>query len=125
MTILALQHVQVNVPALREAEARAFYRDVLGLEEIQRPESLTNAGRSGAWFSLGSDQELHVFFNPGSMDIAHSSAHPALIVDDLAALREYVAAAGCEIEEAIPIEGRERFFTRDPGGNRIEFMAFQ
>ena len=37
----------------------------------------------------------------------------------------WLTGAGYEIEEAIHIQGRRRFFTRDPGGNRIEFLAFE
>jgi hypothetical protein len=28
------------------------------------------------------------------------------------------------LEEAIPIDGRERFFCRDPFGYRFEFLSF-
>lgn len=123
MTIVYLQHVQVNVREGLEADSRRFYRDLIGLEEMPRPQSLSDAGRNGMWFRVGSDQELHVFLNP---DEAHTpgSQHPALIVDDLGSLRERIAAAGYETEDAIPIDGRQRFFTRDPGGNRLEFLAF-
>jgi catechol 2,3-dioxygenase-like lactoylglutathione lyase family enzyme len=125
MAIRSLHHVQVNVPANRETEALRFYGELLGMQAMPRPQSLSDAGRAGAWFRCG-NQELHVFFNPnGDTHAAASSQHPALIVDDLAGLRVQLAADGCEIEEAIPIEGRERFFTRDPGGNRIEFLALR
>jgi len=125
MAVVGLQHVQVNVPLPVEEEAHHFYHSLLGLEEILRPQSLSDAGRRGMWFRCG-EQELHVFCNPNvSFDAAASSQHPALIVDDLEALRERLANAGYEIEEAIPIEGRERFFTRDPGGNRVEFLSFE
>lgn len=123
MAVVGLQHVQLNVPLAVEKETRRFYHSLLGLAEIDRPQSLTDAGRHGAWFNCG-EQELHVFFNPAvSFDAAASSQHPALLVDDLDALQRRLAEAGYDIEEAIPIEGRQRFFTRDPGGNRIEFLA--
>ena len=111
-------------PADREAEARRFYGEIVGMEEMARPQSLSDAGRHGVWFRIGGEQEFHVFFNPKPVfDAAASSQHPALLVDDLAALRDRLDDAGYEIEAAIPIEGRARFFTRDPGGNRIEFLA--
>jgi catechol 2,3-dioxygenase-like lactoylglutathione lyase family enzyme len=124
VNVRSLQHVQVNVPEAAAAEARRFYGDLLGLLEIERPRSLSDAGRKGIWYRIGEEQELHVFMNPGSFDASGSSQHPALVLDDLDALRRALEAAGYAIEEAIPIAGRERFFTRDPGGNRIEFLSF-
>lgn len=125
MGVRGLQHVQVSVPLVAEAAARRFYGEIVGMEELSRPQSLAAAGRNGAWYRCG-DQEFHVFFNPNAtFDAAASSQHPALLVDALAELQRGLEDAGYEIEVAIPIEGRERFFTRDPGGNRIEFLAFQ
>jgi catechol 2,3-dioxygenase-like lactoylglutathione lyase family enzyme len=125
MTIVSLQHVQLNVPLSRAGEARRFYGDLLGLEEMPRPGSLSEAGREGAWYRTGPGQELHLYFNPdGGFDASASDQHPALISDDLGGLRERLAADGVALEEAIPIAGRERFFARDPGGNRIEFLSF-
>ena len=125
MGVRGLQHVQVNVTLVAEAEARRFYSDFVGMEELLRPQSLADAGRHGVWYRCGG-QEFHVFFNPNATsDAAASSQHPALLVDDLAALQKRLEVAGYEIEAAIPIEGRARFFTRDPGGNRIEFLAFE
>jgi catechol 2,3-dioxygenase-like lactoylglutathione lyase family enzyme len=123
MGVLGLQHVQVNVPLIAEDEARRFYRQLVGMEELPRPKSLSEAGRHGVWYRCG-EQELHVFFNPNAtFDAAASSQHPALLVDDLHALRGRLTSAGYEIEEAIPIAGRARFFARDPGGNRVEFLS--
>ncbi|MEO8456717.1 MAG: VOC family protein [Chloroflexota bacterium] len=123
MAVVGLHHVQVNVPLAREAESHRFYGELVGLERMERPQSLSEAGRRGVWFRAG-EQEFHVFSNPApKFDPAVSSQHPALLVDDLDALRERLAAEGYEIEEAIPIAGRARFLTRDPGGNRIEFLS--
>jgi catechol 2,3-dioxygenase-like lactoylglutathione lyase family enzyme len=124
MGIVGLHHVQVNVPASGEEEAKRFYGGLLGLEEMARPESLSEAGRAGAWYRCG-ENELHLYFNPEMAEEREtSSRHPAFLVDDLSALKSRLAAAGAELEEAIPIGGRERFFVRDPFGNRIELMAF-
>jgi len=124
MAIVSLQHVQMIIPAGKADEARRFYGELLGLEEMPRPQSLSDAGRSGAWYRIG-DQELHLRFETDAGgEPGLSDRHPALITNDLDGLRKRLRAAGCELEEAIPIEGRVRFFTRDPGGNRIEFLAF-
>jgi hypothetical protein len=43
-------------------------------------------------------------------------------VDDLEQWREKLSAAGCSIQDGIPIPGMERFEFRDPFGNRVEFL---
>ncbi len=124
MAIVGLHHVQVNVPVAPAEEARRFYGELLGLEEMPRPGSLSDAGRSGIWYRAG-ESEFHIFFNPDSpLEREVSSRHPALLVDDLPALRKQLEAAGVELEGAIRIAGRERFFVRDPFGNRIELLRF-
>ena len=124
MTILGLHHVQINVPAARSPEARSFFEELLGFEEMPRPESLSNAGRNGVWYRCG-ENEFHVFFAPdGEFHEDRSSRHPAFLVAGLEALRTRLLAAGVELEDAIPIAGRERFFCRDPFGHRFEFLSF-
>lgn len=124
MAILGLHHVQINVPGARATEARRFFEELLGLEEIPRPASLAEAGRSGVWYRCG-ENEFHVFFAPdGDFQEDRSSRHPAFLVDDLGALRQRLDASGVELEAAIPIVGRERFFCRDPFGHRLEFLSF-
>jgi hypothetical protein len=39
-------------------------------------------------------------------------------------VRGRLESAGVELEDAIPINGRARFFCRDPFGHRFEFLAF-
>ncbi len=54
MQILQLNHVAIHVADVERS--CAFYRDVLGLEQIPRPAF----SFPGAWFRLGPDQELHI-----------------------------------------------------------------
>lgn len=119
--IQALHHVQITIPPDTEAEARAFYGEVLGLSEIPKPAVL--AARGGLWFALGSTQ-LHI----GAEDAPErrgGKAHVAYQVRDLAAIRQGLEAAGCQILESIPIPGMARFESRDPFGNRLEFVCLQ
>jgi hypothetical protein len=52
MPVTAIDHILLAMPAGREAEARAFYGDLLGIPEMPKPASL--AKRGGCWFESGS-----------------------------------------------------------------------
>ncbi|MEM7244091.1 MAG: VOC family protein [Acidobacteriota bacterium] len=115
--VLGLDHVQLAQPEGGEDQGRAFYGELLGLEELPKPEPL--AGRGGLWFRCGSLQ-LHLGvekdFRPAK------KAHPCLIVGDLDAVVARLSEAGHEAKEGEVLEGRRRAFTADPFGNRIELM---
>ena len=115
--IEGIHHVQLAMPRGREAEARAFYCDVLGLSERPKPPNL--AARGGAWFSAGA-AEIHLGveddFRPAK------KAHPALLVDDVATLAQRCAAAGYEIRTDEPLAGFHRVYVSDPFGNRLELL---
>ena len=87
--LVGLDHVQLAMPAGREAEAEAFYAGLLGLTRQPKPPPLD--ARGGCWFSNG-PVVLHLGveadFRPAR------KAHPALVVDDLDALTERLAAEG-------------------------------
>jgi catechol 2,3-dioxygenase-like lactoylglutathione lyase family enzyme len=116
--LVALDHVQLAMPVGAEDQAEAFYAGVLGLERQPKPEPL--ASRGGCWFSNG-DVVLHLGveadFRP-----AHK-AHPALVVDDLDALCEHLAAAGVDFRPDHELPGVRRGYVDDPFGNRIELIA--
>jgi catechol 2,3-dioxygenase-like lactoylglutathione lyase family enzyme len=117
MGIVALDHVQLAMPAGQENAARAFYRDVLGLAERMKPANL--AARGGCWFEAG-HVRIHLGVDPEFK--AAKKAHPAFLVDDLAELRKTLETSACRVVEDEPLEGYERFYTYDPFGNRIELM---
>ena len=114
---LVLDHVQIAIPAGGEGEARQFFGELLGLTEIPKPHEM--AGRGGCWFQLG-DRQLHIGvdldFRPAR------KAHVALSVEDLRGLRAKLEGVGYDTLDEEPLEGRQRFFTSDPFGNRIEFL---
>jgi catechol 2,3-dioxygenase-like lactoylglutathione lyase family enzyme len=113
--VTGIDHVQVAAPAGCEVRARAFYGEVLGLEELPKPEPLRSRG--GCWFRVGA-QELHV----GVEDPVAPArkAHPGFVVDDLEALRARLREAGQEPRDDDTIAGTTRFFAEDPFGNRLE-----
>lgn len=116
MGVTGLDHVQVAIPAGGEDQAGGFYAGLLGMTEVPKP---ANQSASGCWFT-GGTAALHIGIDPDFRPA--TKAHPALLVDDLAALRERLVAAGWMIREDMPVVGYARFFTEDPFGNRIELM---
>lgn len=117
MTVLALDHVQLAMPAGGEEDARNFYMGLLGFAEVAKPDAL--AGRGGCWFESGAVR-LHMGVERDF--IPAKKAHPALLVDDLASLLAKLQAAGCITVEDVPLEGYDRRHVFDPFGNRIELM---
>ncbi len=115
--IVGLDHAQVTAPRGSEAQARAFYHGTLGLEEIVKPAAL--AGRGGVWFRCGG-QRLHIGVEDDFQP--QRKAHPAFRVTDLAAIRARLAAAGAPVTEDVALPGLARCETRDPFGNRLEFI---
>jgi catechol 2,3-dioxygenase-like lactoylglutathione lyase family enzyme len=115
--ITGIDHVQIAMPAGGEGAARAFFGGLLGLVEVPKPAPL--AANGGCWFAVGALQ-LHLgvetAFRPAK------KAHVALRSDHLISLRQQIAAAGYSTHDDEPVEGRRRFFTADPFGNRIEFI---
>lgn len=116
--IIGLHHAQITIPKGAEAEGKAFYCELLGLQEIDKPEALR--GRGGFWLSTGR-QEVHVGTEDG-FDRLTTKAHLAYQVEDIGYWRERLEESGVEILEAVPIPGFARFEFRDPFGNRVEMI---
>lgn len=115
LEIQAIDHVQIAVPRALEAECLDFYREVLSLREIPKPEELR--GRGGAWFQLANLQ-MHVGVDPEPSP--RSKRHVCFLVPDLASAKAAILGKGIVIEEESVAEGLSRFFIRDPADNRIE-----
>ena len=118
-SIQGIDHVQITIPVGQEQVARAFYCGVLGLLEIEKPGTL--ADRGGVWLAIG-NQQLHIGVEDG-IDRSLTKAHIAYRVENVAEWHARLEAAGCLVLESVPILGFDRFETRDPFGNRIEFIA--
>jgi len=117
MPVVGVDHVQLAMPAGREAEARAFYDGLLGIPEIAKPPVL--AARGGAWFESG---RLKIHLGVDRDFRPAQKAHPGLLVSDLEALIERLRAAGLAIVDDEPLAGYLRVFVNDPFGNRLELM---
>jgi catechol 2,3-dioxygenase-like lactoylglutathione lyase family enzyme len=118
--VLGLDHVQIAAPPGCESQARWFFGELLGCNEIEKPAPL--AERGGVWFAVGPLQ-LHVGveseFSPAR------KAHVALRVggDALQPLAERIAAVGLPVRWDADLPGVRRFYTEDPWGNRVELLA--
>lgn len=117
MSFICLDHAMLAMPPGGDEQARVFYRDALGLEEIEKPGPLKAAG--GLWFQAGAAQ-LHL--GPEEGFRAGKRAHPALRVDDIDALAARCSAAGHAVQWDGRYPGVRRFYLHDPFGNRIEIL---
>ncbi len=118
-TVQRLHHAAIVVPTDRLDEARRFYGDVLGLSEADRPDAELDS--PGAWYSLG-ETELHIQCRDNA-PVDESDRHPAFIIGDVESLKDRLRKQGADVIDAPTLMGRERFFSRDPFGNRLEFMT--
>lgn len=115
--ILSIDHVQLAMPKGSEGRARSFYRDVLGMKEVPKPEEL--AKRGGCWFASG-EAQVHLGveedFRPAK------KAHPALVVEGLDEILAKCKKAGLASKIHAEIDGRRRVHIFDPFGNRLELI---
>jgi catechol 2,3-dioxygenase-like lactoylglutathione lyase family enzyme len=124
-----IQHCAIVVSDVEQA--RRFYMDVLGLDEIERP---GNFRFSGAWLRAGED-EIHLIEaahttcppgvpEPGVAQTSGLATHIAFEVDDLAAMEDRLAE-----RDVAPVggpmprgDGVVQLFLRDPDGYLVELF---
>ena len=112
MQVRHLDHVQLSIPAWREDEARAFYRDLLQIPEVAKPVDL--AARGGCWFERGL---LKVHLGLEESFVPARKAHPAFAVDGLRELATCLQGAGYHVSGDHPLEGYDRLYVDDLFGN--------
>ncbi|WP_414617562.1 VOC family protein [Dyadobacter sp. 32] len=111
-----LDHIMICFPEGKEKEARAFYSNVLGLEEL--PDPGYALPKDAVWYQIGNIQ-LHI--RPENhQDL--SRRHPAFVVSSLENSRKILESNGIAIKNESPLPGRSRFSFRDPFGNNIELI---
>lgn len=117
--ILSLHHASVIVANVEVS--RAFYCDILGLQQIDRPD----LGFPGAWFQVGT-QQIHLLEleNPdpvtGRPEHGGRDRHFALNALALAPVQDALNKAG--IVYTMSKSGRKALFCRDPDGNAVEII---
>lgn len=116
-----LHHASFPVRDL--ARARRFYGDVLGLEEIARPD----LGFPGAWYRVG-DGQIHLLETPAGVEVGTPppsltpmAAHTALAIDDYERVLDGLRARGLEVLPTDPALGQ--MWVRDPDGHVLELIA--
>ena len=119
MTHYELNHVAIHVADVEAS--RAFYRDVLKLEEIERPAFPF----PGAWFRLGASQELHLI--GGREEAVHShnrGNHFALRADSLDEWEEYFQGLGqAYLPRRTRPDGAFQIYVADPDGHHVELFT--
>lgn len=114
-----INHIHICVPIERLEEARLFYSEVIGLQQIPRPDDVFS--KPGYWFAVAGI-ELHIGVEPG---LPRTSRHSAFEVKDVWAAKAYLEGNGVEMIKESVIPGRQRFAFLDPFGNRMELLEFE
>lgn len=114
-----IDHVQLAAPNGGEERAREFFVDILGFDEIEKPELLRQNG--GVWFVAGAIQ-LHIGVE--EKFVPAKKAHPAFRVANIEALKEHLSEMKVSFKVDDRLPGANRFYLDDPFGNRLEFLEW-
>ncbi len=113
----------VSFPVTEISRARDFYENILGFEQIERP----NFPFAGAWYDGGSVQ-VHLIEVPEGLDVAPRpqsinplDRHDAFAIDDYTKSLDFLRSKDIEVLETTPEIGQ--LFVRDPDGNIIELIV--
>src|SRR5262245_49172785 len=116
LQVSQIDHCSVLITDVERS--RHFYRDILGLKEINKPRTFDFVA---IWFDLGN---MHIHLLLKDKPDAISPRHFALRVADAAAARAYFRERNVPMQETTLIHGADRFFITDPDGNRIEIIQW-
>lgn len=115
----SIDHVQLAAPKGSEIIAKHFFGEILGFQEVEKPEVLKKRG--GVWFQFGNYQ-IHIGieepFAPAK------KAHPAFQVENLEALKTHLMKHEVHFIVDTDLPGANRIYVNDPFGNRIEILEW-
>lgn len=115
----SIDHVQLAAPKGSEGTAKHFFGEILGFQEVEKPEKLK--GRGGVWFAFGNYQ-IHIGieepFAPAK------KAHPAFQVENLEVLKSHLTKNNVSYIVDTDLPGANRIYVHDPFGNRIEILEW-
>ena len=109
----SIHHVSLNVSDTDRA--LRFYRDVLGMAQLPRPDFTFG----GAWLDAGHGHQVHLI----EADVPDDNGqHVAFRVRDLDSVIADVRSAGHEVSDARNVGDTaiRQAFVHDPDGNRLE-----
>jgi catechol 2,3-dioxygenase-like lactoylglutathione lyase family enzyme len=121
MTVSGLDHVNIRCREKDLPAMRAFWGDVVGLKEGDRP----NFDRPGIWFWAGARAVVHVICRAEEdkpLPVGHGTfGHVALRAEGLEETRARLTAQGVTFSEA-PVPGfpLHQIFLHDPTGIMVE-----
>jgi catechol 2,3-dioxygenase-like lactoylglutathione lyase family enzyme len=115
---MRLHHVNIVVHPGETEQLVAFYTEVLGLHQANKP--VEGTSRGGAWFDINESNQLHISERDDAA--MHDDMHFGLVVDDFDAVLARLAAAGAPWKPQPDLFDGRRGSTRDPLGNRIELL---
>ena len=131
LRIETLHHVSLPITDL--SASRTFYSNILGLEEVARP----NFNFPGAWFAVG-DRVLHLIVGEHSTlrkgkDIDSHDAHFAIRVTSYRGALDHLRAKGYSADATDPLRrlrenpggkaGFPQIYLLDPDHNVVEINA--
>jgi lactoylglutathione lyase len=116
---ISINHVALHVADV--AKSVVFYADIMQLEQLPRPDF----DFDGAWFRLGTVQELHLI--AGRINTAESGSrnnHFALEVSDLNEWEQHLVSMNATFRppKTRPDCARQ-IFVQDPDGYFIELLG--
>ncbi|MFO1054498.1 MAG: VOC family protein [Planctomycetota bacterium] len=115
--ILGIDHVGLHVDDVERS--LRFYRDLLGLQPIHRPD----LGFPGAWLRIGAAQELHLIGKNSRPELPPRERHWTVEVRGLSAWHARLHAAGTELHgPVLRPDGATQLFARDPDGHWLELL---
>ena len=116
--VQSLDHVGIHVSDVATSES--FYRTVLGLEPLERPD----LGFPGTWLRIGKAQELHLIGKNSCPGNPPSERHFAMAIEDADSWATHLVKHRIQIDgpRQRP-DGALQIFLRDPDGHVIELLA--
>lgn len=118
ITFTGFHHAGVLVTDVERAAA--FYEQVLGLENLPRPDF----GFPGRWYDLKNGHQLHLMglsdLPEHSTNLPRFDRHIALAVPDLEQVAAQLTELGVSFSLGTGRGGAAQIFLRDPDGNMIE-----
>jgi catechol 2,3-dioxygenase-like lactoylglutathione lyase family enzyme len=117
--VTRFHHVSVNTNGTPLAPLVAFYHDVLGLGDEDRPEI---PGVGGHWHRVGA-QQLHLVDAPAADGgIDPTGHHYCVLVEDLPAAVAELEARAIPYVRAVQGAGTVQIWIADPAGNTVELQ---